>query len=260
MSHTVPDARELVAAARRIVVMSGAGISTASGIPDFRGPDGLWTKDPDEEKISTLSYYLGDPSVRIKAWQYRLHSPIWTALPNPAHMACVALERQGRLRGIVTQNTDGLHQLAGSDPHLIYEMHGNVRTYRCEECGKTGPMTQIIDRVRDGEADPRCPGRGVGHVCGGILRATTVLFEEPLPDAVLDGAIEAVSECDLLIAVGTSLSVYPVAGLVPLAKKCGAAVVIVNQEPTGYDPIADAVLRSSAEIVLPELVRLEAER
>ncbi len=256
---TVSQAQRLVAQAKSVVVMSGAGASTASGIPDFRGPDGRWTRDPEAEKISTLSYYLGDPSVRLRAWQYRLHSPVWTAMPNQAHGACVALERQGRLRAIITQNTDGLHQLAGSSSNLVFEVHGSMRNYRCEKCGKTGPMTEMVDRVRDGEADPRCAGRVVGQYCGGIVRATTVLFEEALPDGVIDDAIEAVSTCDLLIAMGTSLSVYPIAGLVPLAKRCGATVVIVNQEPTGYDDIADFVLRGSAEVLLPELVRLDRD-
>lgn len=263
MTHSIADTHELVAAARRIVVLAGAGMSTGSGIPDFRGPDGLWTKDPDEERISTLSWYLGDEVVRRKAWQYRLHSPIWTSMPNAAHAALVSLERQGRLSAIVTQNTDGLQQIAGSTPRLVLEVHGNVRTYRCERCGVEGNTVDLVDRVRDGEEDPRClrPLREFddtapeGAPCNGVLRATTILFEEALPVDVIEAGIEAVSQCDCLIAVGTSLTVYPVAGLVPLAKRCGAALVIVNGEETPYDSLADAVVRGRVEEVLPEIVR-----
>lgn len=248
------SATQLVRDAQRIVVLSGAGMSTGSGIPDFRGAAGLWTQNPENEKISTLSWYLGDEETRKKAWQYRLHSPVWTSAPNAAHLALVALERQGRLTGIVTQNTDGLHQLAGNDPRLVMEVHGNVRTWRCEKCGRTGPMTEMVDRVRDGEADPRCPGAGIGSYCGGIVRATTVLFEEALPEGVMDRAIETVAGSDLLLAVGTTLSVYPVAGLVPLASQVGCRIVIVNLDETAYDSLADAVVHDDLVATLPGLV------
>lgn len=250
------DARELVQQARRIAVLSGAGMSTGSGIPDFRGTHGLWTQDPENEKISTLSWYLGDETTRKRAWQYRLTSPVWTSAPNAAHLALVALERQGRLAGIVTQNTDGLHQLAGNDPRLVMEVHGSVRTWRCERCGRTGPMTEMVDRVRDGEEDPRCPGAGIGSYCGGIVRATTVLFEEQLPAGILDRACETVDDADLLLCVGTSLSVYPVAGLVPLARDLGRRIVIVNAEETAYDRVADTVVHDDLTTVLPGLVAL----
>lgn len=241
-------AADLVARSSRILALTGAGLSTASGIPDFRGPQGRWTKDPDAERISTLSWYLDDDDVRAKAWRFRAESPHLDARPNAGHYALVDLERSGRLAGIVTQNTDGLHIDAGSSPHLVHEVHGNARTWRCEDCRRTGPMTEMIARVRAGEADPRCPD------CGGITRATVILFEEPLDRAVLDAGVALAETADLVLAVGTSLQVYPVAGLVPYAFGHSARVVICNAEPTPFDYLADAVLRDDLADVLPRLV------
>lgn len=239
-------AAELLAGASSITVLSGAGISTGSGIPDFRGPQGLWTTDPLADRISTLDWYLNDDQVRRLAWQYRESSPMWEAEPNPAHRALVRLEDQGRLRAIITQNTDGLHRRAGS--RRVCEVHGNVRFWRCEDCGAEGPMAQAIARVRAGDPDPHC------EQCGGIIRATTILFGEHLVPEVLAEANAAAEECDLLLAVGTSLSVMPVAGLVSVAKSTGAALVIANAEPTPYDRRADAVVREPIQDVLPHLI------
>ncbi|MGB3955324.1 MAG: Sir2 family NAD-dependent protein deacetylase [Brooklawnia sp.] len=241
-------AAELVAQSSRILALTGAGLSTASGIPDFRGPRGRWTLDPDAEKISTLSYYLTDEAVRRKAWRARADAAVWAARPNPGHLALVDLERQGRLAGIVTQNTDGLHLLAGSSPELVHQVHGNARTWRCESCGLTGPMTEMVARVHAGDDDPRCP------TCGGITRATVILFEEALDADVLDAATSLAEQADLVLAVGTSLTVHPVAGLVPYARRNSARVVIVNAQRTPYDGLADAVLRDPIEQVLPRLV------
>lgn len=249
MSEVAPDpdlARRLLAAAGRITVLTGAGISTASGIPDFRGPQGVWTADPTAERISTLDWYLTDDAVRRAAWRYRADSPVWQARPNPAHRALARLEDQGRLRALVTQNTDGLHQLAGS--RHVLEVHGNVRTWRCEDCGAEGPMTDAVARVRAGDPDPRCP------TCGGIIRATTILFGEELDAEVQAAAFAAAEDCDLLLAVGTSLTVHPVAGLVSVAGSTGARIVLVNGEPTPFDRRADAVVRDPIETILPELI------
>jgi len=232
----------------RVAFLTGAGISTGAGIPDFRGPDGLWTRDPLAERISTLSWYLGDAEVRAKAWQYRASSPIWDAQPTPAHRAIVELEKAGRLAGIITQNTDGLHQLAGSSPELVFEVHGSARTWRCEDCRASGQMTDMLARVQAGEVDPRCPE------CGGIVRATTILFEEMLDADVLQGAAGVAENCDIIVAVGTSLGVYPVAGLFPLAVGNGARGIIVNGEPTGYDDLAHQVVRGDIQTELPRLV------
>ena len=240
--------RRLVAAARRVVVLTGAGISTDSGIPDFRGPEGVWTKDPEAERRSTLDAYLGDPEVRRRAWQDRLRSPTWHAEPNAGHRALVALERQGRLDTLVTQNIDGLHQLAGNDPDKVVEIHGTMREVVCLSCGDRGPAGPALDRVRAGEDDPPC------RRCGGILKSATISFGQSLVVEDLLRAEAAARRCDLLLAVGTSLGVYPAAGLVPLAAEHGATVVIANAEPTPYDRIADAVVRQPLGTALPALV------
>ena len=239
------EARALLRDAARVAVLTGAGISTASGIGDFRGPQGRWTLDPDAERVSTLSWYLNDPDVRAKAWRFRAESPVYDAQPNDAHRALVGLEKGARLTGLVTQNTDGLHQLAGSHSELVIELHGNSRTWRCERCRATGAMVEMVRRVRAGETDPRCP------YDGGIVRATTILFEENLDPATIDAAVE---EADALLVIGTSLTVHPAAGLVPYAHRRGVGLVIVNAEPTDYDALALSVHRAPIVEVVPALL------
>ena len=241
-------ARALVADAERVVVLAGAGISTDSGIADFRGPNGLWTKDPDAEKTSDISYYVADPAIRAKAWQGRLRWFERRLEPNDGHRALVELERQGRLAALVIQNIDGLHHAAGHDPSLVVEVHGTVRDVVCLDCGDRGPMGPALDRVRAGEVDPDC------RACGGMLKSATVSFGQSLDPDDLRRAFEAAAACDLLLAVGSSLGVYPVADLVPTAAGRGARVVIVNGQPTPMDPLADVVVRGSLSHVLPALV------
>jgi NAD-dependent deacetylase len=247
--EAVDRARELIAAARRIVVLSGAGISTESGIPDFRGPDGVWTRDPEAEKYSTIGHYLSDPDLRERAWRHRLDNPAWTAEPNDGHRALVDLERTGRVSLLVTQNIDGLHQAAGSSPDAVVEMHGSIREAHCVDCGWQGPMGPVLDRVRSGEPDPTC------ERCGGILKSTTVFFGENLRPDDVDRAFGAAEAADLLLAVGTTLAVFPVARLVPVAKAAGARIVIVNGSPTDQDDAADVVVRGRIGDLLPRLVR-----
>lgn len=246
------DPVDLLAQAEKITVLSGAGISTESGIQDFRGPQGLWTQNPKAELISHLDSYLGDPEVRRTAWQYRTASPVWEAKPNAAHRALVELEKQGRLHAIVTQNIDGLHQLAGNSDDKVLEVHGSLRNWQCDSCPATGPMIDQIKRVRAGDPDPNCPD------CGGITRATTILFGEMLVPEVLDAAFNAATECDVLIAVGTSLTVQPIAGLVPIALSEGAKAVIVNAEETPYDDWANAVVRGQLATLLPRILGVGA--
>ncbi|MGH9090092.1 MAG: SIR2 family NAD-dependent protein deacylase [Acidimicrobiales bacterium] len=250
------EARALVALGRRVVVLTGAGISTDSGIPDFRGPQGVWTRDPAAERLATLDAYMADPEVRRRAWQGRLTSPTWAAEPNAAHRALVGLERRGSLALLVTQNIDGLHQAAGSDPALMVEIHGTMREVVCMRCGDRGPAGPTLDRVRAGEEDPAClaPGPG-GGPCGGILKSATISFGQQLVAADLERAEAAARACDLLLAVGSSLAVHPAAGLVPLAAAGGAPVVIVNAEPTPYDHLATVVLPGRIGKVLPALVQ-----
>ena len=245
----VDEVYDAVAGAGRIVVLTGAGISTESGIPDFRGPNGVWTRNPKAERTSDIRYYLSDPEVRRLAWLNRLDTPIWTAEPNTGHLAIVQLERQRRLHALVTQNIDGLHQVAGNDPDLVVEVHGTVRDTRCLTCGDVRPMGEALDRVRAGEDDPPC------RVCGGIIKSDTISFGQSLVPEVLDRAFQVAEECDLLLAVGSTLAVGPVNQCVPLARRAGATVVIVNGDPTEMDHLAHHVVRGRIGDVLPSLVR-----
>jgi NAD-dependent deacetylase len=243
-----------VRAARRVTVLTGAGISTDSGIPDFRGPDGVWTRNPAAQRTVTLDAYVGDPDVRRTAWRNRRDHPAWHAEPNSGHRALVDLERSGRLAALITQNIDGLHRRAGSDPALVIEVHGTLFEVECLGCGDRTAMADALDRVAAGEEDPACLR------CGGLLKAATISFGQPLVPAVLAAARDAAAGCDLFLAVGSSLSVQPAAGCVAVAARAGARVVIVNNSPTPYDPIADAVVRGPIGEVLPVLVAGSATR
>ena len=245
MIRTLSEVRGWVDESSRIVVLTGAGISTDSGIPDFRGPQGLWTRDPNAEKLSNIHYYMSDPEIRRLAWRGRLEHPAWAAAPNAGHRALVELERRGKLHALVTQNIDGLHQRAGNSPDRVIEVHGTVHDVVCMGCGWRGPMTHTLDRVRAGEDDPPC------RECGGILKSATISFGQALVPEVIDEAMRAATATDLFMAIGTSLQVYPVAGLVPLAARAGARVVIVNAEPTPFDDVADAVIAQAIGEVLP---------
>jgi NAD-dependent deacetylase len=241
-------ARAWIDEADCVVVLTGAGISTDSGIPDFRGPNGVWTKNPKAEKMATLQHYLGDPEVRRLSWQSRVANPAWTAEPNPGHRAIVELERRGKLHALVTQNVDGLHQRAGTDPARVVEVHGTMHRAICWSCGDVGPMAPVLDRVRAGEDDPPC------LACGGILKSDTISFGQALVPEVIERALRVAEEADVLLAVGSTLQVYPVANVVPRARAAGARVVIVNGSPTQFDGLADAVFRASISEVLPRLV------
>lgn len=240
--------RGWIDAARCIVALTGAGVSTDSGIPDFRGPQGVWTRNPEAEKQATIQHYVADPEVRRRAWRSRLDSPAWGARPNAGHRALVALERRGTLDTLITQNIDGLHQAAGSSPGRVVEVHGTMREVVCLACGERAPMERALERVRAGEEDPPC------RTCGGILKSATISFGQGLVPEDIARAQRAAQRCDLMLAIGTKLSVWPVAGVVPVAKDAGARVVIVNAEPTEMDGLADALLRGSISEILPRLV------
>ena len=248
IGDSIQQARRLVAEASTIAVLTGAGISTDSGIPDFRGPNGVWTKNPGAEKAATLSHYLSDPEVRRAAWQNRLHSPAWAAEPNEGHRALVELEATGRLHTLITQNIDELHQQAGSEPALVVEVHGTVRQVKCMACDERAPMERALDRVRAGEADPAC------RTCGGILKSATISFGESLVVADIDRAERAALECDLFLAIGSTLTVTPVCNVVPAAHRAGADVIIVNAEPTPFDDLAAVVVREPIGTALPRIV------
>ena len=240
--------RRWVNTASRVVVLTGAGISTESGIPDFRGPQGVWTKDPQAEKLSNIHYYMGDPEIRKAAWQARLTHPAWGAKPNAGHQALVALEARGKLHALITQNIDELHQIAGNSGEKVIEVHGTVRQVVCMDCGMTAPMTVALDRVRAGEADPHC------RSCDGILKSATVSFGQNLVPEVIARAMRCAGEADLFFSIGTSLQVYPIAGAVETAKRAGARLVILNAEETPFDGLADSVFRAPIGTLLPQLL------
>lgn len=243
----VEEVRHWIDGARRVVALTGAGISTESGIPDFRGPQGVWTRDPAAERLSTIDNYLADPEIRKAAWRGRLEHTAWQARPNRGHLALVALERRGKLHRLITQNVDELHQIAGNSTERVIEVHGTIRRTMCWSCGQRTPMEQTLERLRAGEEDPRC------LACGGILKSDTISFGQALIPEVIDAAMRAAREADLLLAIGSTLQVYPVAGAVPLAKESGARVVIVNAQATAMDDLADAVLRGAIGELLPSI-------
>jgi len=248
MNPGAEQVRTWVDDADRVVVLTGAGISTDSGIPDFRGPQGVWTRNPEAEKLSNIHYYMADPEVRKASWQARMDHVAWTAKPNPGHLALAALEQRGKLHALITQNIDELHQMAGNSTRKVIEVHGTMRKVVCMSCGMLAPMQKALDRVRAGEADPPC------RDCGGILKSATISFGQALVPEVIDHAMQVAGDCDLFLSVGTSLQVYPIAGVVPLARNAGAKIVILNAEPTPYDDIADAVFREPISTILPVLL------
>jgi NAD-dependent deacetylase len=231
-----------------IAVLTGAGISTDSGIPDFRGPQGVWTKNPVAELNANYRDYMSSPEARGRAWLARRDNPAWFAEPNPGHRALADLERAGRAVRILTQNIDRLHQKAGSSARKVLELHGNMFEVICVDCGARSTMRETLDRVAGGEPDPPCRG------CGGILKSATVMFGQSLePDVIGQAAIFA-QACAIFIAVGTSLRVQPAAGLCEVAVRAGADLVIVNNEPTPYDALASEVVREPISESLPRIV------
>ncbi len=245
----ISEAGGLVSSADHIVVLTGAGISTDSGIPDFRGPQGLWTRDPAAEKASNINNYVNDPEVRRLNWQRRAAGELWADVePNDGHLSIVHLEKIGKLHTLITQNVDELHQLAGTSPARVIEIHGTTRKVACLSCGWRAPMSVALDRVRAGDSDPHC------EECGGILKSATISFGQSLDQSDLARAEQAASEADLFMAVGTSLSVYPINETVSIAKSAGARLVILNQEPTPFDSLADVVVREPISNALPVIV------
>jgi NAD-dependent deacetylase len=232
-----------------LAVLTGAGISTDSGIPDFRGPNGVWTRDPKLEKLFTLQNYLADPDVRRRSWLARRDNPAWTAEPNAAHLALAEAERSGVPLRVLTQNIDGLHQKAGLSPRKVIELHGTMFTVHCVACGDRTTMHEALDRVGAGEPDPACLR------CGGILKSGTVMFGEQLDGATFGLAAQFAANCTQFWAIGTSLMVYPAASLCEIAVEAGAKLVIVNAEATPYDLIAADVVREPIGQAVPRLVQ-----
>ena len=251
----VDVAAALISAAGPLVVLTGAGISTDSGIPDFRGPQGVWTLNPEAERASNIDVYMAEPEVRKANWRV-MAGGLWDGVePNVGHHALAELDRRSGLDTLVTQNVDGLHLMAGTDPDRIVEVHGTVRRSMCLGCGEQGDIEVVLERVRSGDEDPRC----TRPVCGGLLKRATVSFGQALFPGDMERADEAARRCDLLLVVGSTLGVYPVAAMVPMAVRHGAAVVVVNGSPTEMDHLADVVVRGSISQVLPTVLGLSDE-
>jgi len=230
--------------AGRVLVFTGAGISTESGIPDFRGPSGVWkTNDP---ALWTIQRYLAEPAVRRERWRARLESPIDAAQPNAGHRAVADLERLGLAPVVVTQNIDGLHQAAGSSD--VVELHGTTRDAVCLDCGDRMPIARVLSRVAEGDDDPQCDR------CGGILKTATISFGQALIEADVDRAMDEAGRCGVCLAVGSTLSVWPAAGVPLHAARLGARLVIINEAPTDLDLAASSIVRGRTGEVLPQLV------
>lgn len=231
-----------------IAVLTGAGISTGGGIPDFRGPQGVWTQDPAAAELLDIDRYLASAHVRRRCWRMWQDNPVWRARPTVAHEALVDLERAGLLGVVLTQNFDGLHQRAGQDPERVVELHGTLATTSCLDCGAQWRTDEVLGRLAD-EPDPH-------HVaCGGLLKPDVVYFGEMLPDGALERATRAAREADVFVTIGTTLRVQPVASLAWLAVDAGAELVVVNDQPTAYDHLAARVVREPIDDAVPALVR-----
>lgn len=248
---TLAAAEAMMSGAERVAVLTGAGISTDSGIPDFRGPQGVWTKDPAAAAMFDYDTYMSDADVRRKVWLMRRDHPAWDAEPNAAHRALADLAGSGRLSGLITQNIDGLHQAAGVPDDQVVEVHGTMHRVVCTACGLRTPAPEVLERLEE-ESDPHCLG------CGGIQKADTVSFGQRLDPDVIEEAAKAAEDAEVFVAVGTSLTVHPAAGLCDVALSAGATLIVVNAEPTPYDEAASAVLRDPIGEVVPALVHATA--
>jgi len=249
MSQDIDRIAEMIVSSKRVVALTGAGISTESGIPDFRGPQGLWKRvDP---KIGTIEFFREHPD---EFWRFQLDrlKEMMKAQPNRAHYALAELEKMGKLSAIITQNVDSLHFKAGSKN--VIEIHGNLRTAKCIECGKVISIEEALKIIEEGVFPPKC------RTCGGLLKTGSVLFNEPIPEEALTRAYMESEMCDLMMAIGTSLQVYPAAYLPVIAKRKGAKFIIINMEPTPLDEIADIVVHGKAGDILTAVVEKVKEK
>jgi len=246
LHQQLQNATEIMKQAQRIVALTGAGISTESGIPDFRSPGSIWQQQP------PVSYqdFISKTEARQLYWQTRrkLYGQVISAQPNAAHLALADLEKKERLLGIVTQNFDGLHHDAGNNPKQIVELHGTSRAAACTHCGQRSSIQELQQRIDAGEIDPLCSD------CGGFLKAATILFGQRVPDEELSRARELALACDLFLVVGSSLKVNPAAILPRIALKNDVPLIIINLQPTNLDDYAEIVINEKAGVVLPPLV------
>ncbi|WP_418969197.1 NAD-dependent deacetylase [Alloscardovia omnicolens] len=232
-----------------ISIFTGAGISTSVGIPDFRGPDGVWTKHPEQTRVYDIDLFLHNTEAREYSWRWQKESAVWKAQPGPAHKALVELEQSGLLTGIATQNFDGLHEQAGNSPNKVVNLHGTIATSHCLDCGKQYATSEIMDRLDD-TPDPHCSD------CTGLLKTDVTYFGEALPYGAMEKAAAFIEESDELWVIGSSLEVYPAASLVPYAAQLNKRIRIINAQPTHMDELADSndIMRDPIEVVVPRLV------
>ena len=247
LSGKIEAAADRVANAKSVVAFTGAGVSTESGIPDFRSPGGIWTRfDPED---FTIQKFLSSPETRKKQWQLLLDGGLFAdAEPNKAHLAVAELEKMGRLSCVITQNVDNLHQKAGNSEDMVYELHGNMRWLKCMGCDARYAVGDVIDTYRATREVPSCAR------CRGILKPDVVFFGEMLPERTLREATAHATSCDLMIVIGSSLVVYPAAYMPMYAKESGAGLVIVNNTPTSFDDAADIVIHHSAGAVMEKMM------
>lgn len=245
---SVEQARSWIKRAQSITGFTGAGISTESGIPDFRSSDGIWARN----RTIDFDEFVRSKSSRIEAWRQKVS--IWhemrKAEPNPGHMAFVELARLEKLKSLITQNIDGLHQRSGLTPAMVLELHGTTLEVMCLSCKYRIPMVEAVDRITAGEQAPIC------HHCGGILKTATVSFGQAMPHDVVRKAGNAAVSCELFLAVGSSLVVHPAAGLPLMAKRAGAKLIIVNRTATPLDKIANLVVNDEIGEALPKMVKI----
>lgn len=252
MITPLEHAGEILRPAEQILVFSGAGLSTESGIPDFRGPDGLWTKvDPDDFNIAR---YVENRELRVRGWRMHLNGELWgarsTVQPNQGHMAIVRLHEAGRLAGVVTQNVDGLHHSSGLDDDMVAELHGNVRHSHCLSCQTRWDTETVLEWVEAGEDDPPCP------VCGGIVKTGTIMFGEMLPESEVRQSSMFLAISDAVLVVGSTVSVWPAAEVVMRAATQSKPIVVINKGETEADHLAAVKIDAGIGEVLPDLVDL----
>jgi NAD-dependent deacetylase len=247
--HTNDDAPDWARGVGRLVVLSGAGISTDSGIPDFRGPSGVWTMNPGALHKHTYEAFLADAALRGRYWASRYEHPVWRAEPNAAHLAVASLADSDIDTTVVTQNTDGLHQRAGTPADRVIELHGTMHDTICVQCGHRSATAEVLSRIAAGAATPPCV-----H-CGGILKTASTMFGQTMSPAVFARASRAVAACELVLAVGTTLTIEPAGSLCASAVHAGARLVVVNRGDTPYDGIATELIREPLGEALPRVVR-----
>ena len=241
---------------KKIAVLTGAGISTSSGIPDFRGPDGVWTKHPDQMSVYDIDLFLRNKEDREYSWRWQKESPVWNAQPGTAHKALVKLEQAGMLTLLATQNFDALHEKAGNSDNVIVNLHGTIGTSHCMKCHQEYATADIMARL-DEEPDPHCHRklkyRG-DMPCNGIIKTDVVYFGEALPDGAMEKSYSLATKADELWVIGSTLEVYPAASIVPVAAQAGVPITIMNMGHTQYDHLASRLIHEDIAVALPKLV------